>query len=181
MIAAESAPACQSTWTFSSVILPMATVRCSAKLDGLLELTGYKLMQGAGDQRLIGNPFHDGPFLQLLQVVGGNTNVDALVLLESPFGGCFQAALLCSEMLNALELPTFKITQDLQFLFVQFQWVAAHFRYSSFEHTARRDLRQFKQNPSMASFQHGMLESRLTWMFSRRHPCEPGCRQSVPA
>jgi hypothetical protein len=28
----------------------------------------------------------------------------------------------------------------------------------------RRSLGQFKQNPSIASFQHGMLESRLTWM-----------------
>jgi hypothetical protein len=30
---------------------------------------------------------------------------------------------------------------------------------TSFENTARRGLGQFKQNPSMASFQHGVLES----------------------
>jgi hypothetical protein len=29
----------------------------------------------------------------------------------------------------------------------------------SFENTARRGLGQFKQNPSIASFQHGVLES----------------------
>ena len=28
-----------------------------------------------------------------------------------------------------------------------------------------RDFRHFKQNSSTASFQHGVLESRLTWMF----------------
>jgi hypothetical protein len=35
---------------------------------------------------------------------------------------------------------------------------------SSFENTGRRGLDQFKHNPSIASFQHGVLESRLTWM-----------------
>ena len=35
----------------------------------------------------------------------------------------------------------------------------------SFENTAWRGLGQFKQNPSIASFQHGVLESRLTRMF----------------
>ena len=34
-----------------------------------------------------------------------------------------------------------------------------------FENTGRRGLGQFKQNPSITSFQHGVLESRLTWMF----------------
>ena len=34
----------------------------------------------------------------------------------------------------------------------------------SFENTGRRGLGQFKQNPSIPSFQHGVLESRLTWM-----------------
>jgi hypothetical protein len=87
-------------------------------------------MQGAGDQCLIGDPFHGGSFLSLLQVAGGNANVDALILLECSSGGCFQAASLCSEMLNALKLSALEITQDLQFLFVQFQWVAAHFTHS---------------------------------------------------
>ena len=63
MIAAESAPACQRSARFASVTPPMATIRCSAKLDELLEFTRYKLVQGTGDQCLIGNPFHDGPFL----------------------------------------------------------------------------------------------------------------------
>ena len=36
---------------------------------------------------------------------------------------------------------------------------------TSFENTGRKGLGQFKQNPSIASFQHGVLESRLTWMF----------------
>jgi hypothetical protein len=31
---------------------------------------------------------------------------------------------------------------------------------TSFENTARKNLDQLKQNPSMASFQHGVLESR---------------------
>ena len=35
----------------------------------------------------------------------------------------------------------------------------------SFENTARRGLGQFRQSPSIASFQHGVLESRLTWTF----------------
>ena len=35
----------------------------------------------------------------------------------------------------------------------------------SFENTGRRGLDQFKAEPSIASFQHGVLESRLTWMF----------------
>ena len=35
----------------------------------------------------------------------------------------------------------------------------------SFENTGRRDLGQFKQNSLIVSFQHGVLESRLTWMF----------------
>ena len=34
----------------------------------------------------------------------------------------------------------------------------------SFENTGRRGLGQFKQNPSIGSFQHGVLESRLTGM-----------------
>jgi hypothetical protein len=38
-----------------------------------------------------------------------------------------------------------------------------------FENTARRGLGHFKQNPSIPSFQHGVLESRLTWM-SPEHP-----------
>ena len=33
-----------------------------------------------------------------------------------------------------------------------------------FENTGRRGFGQFKQNPSILSFQHGMLESRFTWM-----------------
>jgi hypothetical protein len=32
------------------------------------------------------------------------------------------------------------------------------------EDTARRGLGHFRQNPSISSFQHGVLESRLTWM-----------------
>jgi hypothetical protein len=36
----------------------------------------------------------------------------------------------------------------------------------SFENTGRRGPPvSLKQNPSMASFQHGVLESRLTWTF----------------
>ena len=35
----------------------------------------------------------------------------------------------------------------------------------SFENAEWRSLAQFKQNPSIASFQHGVLEPRLTWMF----------------
>src|SRR5205807_5976238 len=34
--------------------------------------------------------------------------------------------------------------------------------------------------PSTPSFQHGLLESRWTWM-SPEHPCESGCRLSMPA
>jgi hypothetical protein len=36
---------------------PMATNPVQHKLDKLLELTSYKVVQGAGDQRLIGDPF----------------------------------------------------------------------------------------------------------------------------
>ena len=43
-----------------------------------------------------------------------------------------------------------------------------------------RGSRQFQQNLSITSFQHGVLESRFTWMYPE-HPCGPGCRQSVPA
>jgi hypothetical protein len=35
---------------------------------------------------------------------------------------------------------------------------------------------QFKSNPSIASFQHGMLESRLTWMSQ-----EASLRNWMPA
>ena len=35
---------------------------------------------------------------------------------------------------------------------------------SSFENMGRMGLGHFKQNPSIPSFQHGALESRLTWM-----------------
>ena len=38
------------------------------------------------------------------------------------------------------------------------------FRTISFENRRRRGLGQFKQSPSIASFQHGVLESRLTRM-----------------
>lgn len=34
-----------------------------------------------------------------------------------------------------------------------------------FENTGRSDLGQFKQNPLITSLQHGVLESRSTWMF----------------
>jgi hypothetical protein len=34
----------------------------------------------------------------------------------------------------------------------------------SLENTESRGLDQFKQNPSIASFQHGVLESSLIWM-----------------
>jgi hypothetical protein len=34
----------------------------------------------------------------------------------------------------------------------------------SFENTGRKGLGHFKQNPTIPSFQHGVLESRLTWM-----------------
>ena len=51
---------------------------------------------------------------------------------------------------------------------------------ASFENTGWRGLGQFKQNPSIPSFQHGVLEPRLTWMFPE-HLCEPGCRPSMPA
>ena len=37
-------------------------------------------------------------------------------------------------------------------------------RVISFENLGRRGSGQFKQNPSITSFQHGALESRLTWM-----------------
>src|SRR5262245_60512796 len=40
---------------------------------------------------------------------------------------------------------------------------------------------QSTQNPSIASFQHELLESRSTWIFSQRRPCAPGCRPSMPA
>jgi len=67
-------------------------------------------MQGAGNQRLIRNSFHDGPLLQPFQVSGRNANVNAFILLEGSSGGCFQTALFCPEILNALELSAFKIT-----------------------------------------------------------------------
>jgi hypothetical protein len=35
----------------------------------------------------------------------------------------------------------------------------------SLENTGRRGLGHFKQTPSIMSFQHGLLESRLTWTF----------------
>jgi hypothetical protein len=38
----------------------------------------------------------------------------------------------------------------------------------SFENTGRRGLDQFKAEPLDWSFPHGVLESRLTWMFSGR-------------
>ena len=47
---------------------------------------------------------------------------------------------------------------------------------SSFENTERRGLGQFKQNSSSVSFQHGVLESRLTWMFT-----EASSRTWMPA
>jgi hypothetical protein len=34
-----------------------------------------------------------------------------------------------------------------------------------FENTEVEGLGHFKQNPSIASFQHGVLEPRLGWMF----------------
>jgi hypothetical protein len=115
---------------FASVMPPMATIRCSAKLDGLFELTRYKLARywrSVSDRGYL-------PWRLVFVASPGrgrkNANVDALTLLERSSDGCFQAALLFSEMLNALELSAFKITQNLQFLFVQFQRVAAHFRYS---------------------------------------------------
>jgi hypothetical protein len=42
----------------------------------------------------------------------------------------------------------------------------------SFENTGGRSLGHFKQNPSIASFQHGMLESSSTWT-SPKHPANP--------
>jgi hypothetical protein len=51
---------------------------------------------------------------------------------------------------------------------------------SSFENTGRRGLGHFRQNPSIPSFQHGVLESRFHGRF-RTPPCEPGCRPSMPA
>jgi hypothetical protein len=63
MMAEESAPARQMSAMFASAMPPLATILCSAKLDGLFEFTGYKLVQGTGDQCLIGNPFLDGTFL----------------------------------------------------------------------------------------------------------------------
>ncbi len=40
----------------------------------------------------------------------------------------------------------------------------------SFENTVRRGPGQLKQDPSITSFQHGVLESTLTWM-SPEAPC----------
>jgi hypothetical protein len=49
---------------------------------------------------------------------------------------------------------------DLRSLF----WLRRSRAGCSFENTGRRGLRQFRQDPSIPSFQHGALESRLTWM-----------------
>jgi hypothetical protein len=53
--------------------------------------------------------------------------------------------------------------------------------YLSFENTGRMGASvDSSRTPPIASFQHGVLEPRFTWMFPKAS-LRPGCRLSMPA
>ena len=53
---------------------PPSLLATQVFLDGLLEFTGRKFMQGTGNERLVGHSFFGRLFLNLFQIARGQVN-----------------------------------------------------------------------------------------------------------